>query len=133
MDTGILEDTRGGTGSPGEGNMVQYLTELLQDTCDNSWKAAKRAHSILLHRTQDALMAWDTLKDVNQIRKHYAHMSSSQYSVGSEKSTDTKVVSCFKYNKGFSTLGSDHEWQNTSASSASQHSTNMRQTLRKIV
>ena len=60
-------------------NMVEYLTELLQDACDYSSKAAKGTHSVLLHRMQDGVVPWHNLKDVNKIRKPYAHTASSQY------------------------------------------------------
>ena len=102
-------------------NMVEYLTELLQDACDYSWDAAKGAHSVLLHRIQDGVVAWDNLKDVNKIRKRYAHTASSQYGAGSEKSKGTKVVPCFKYNKGTCTRGTDHEWQNMLLKHICQH------------
>ena len=102
-------------------NMVEYLTELLQDACDYSWEAAKGAHSVLLHRMQDGVVAWDNLKDVNKIRKRYAHTASSQYGAGSEKSRATKVVPCFKYNKGSCTRGTDHEWQNMLLKHICQH------------
>ena len=102
-------------------NMVEYLTELLQDACDYSWEAAKGAHSVLLHRMQDGVVAWDNLKDVNKIRKRYAHTASSQYGAGSERSRVTKVVPYFKYNKGSCTRGTDHKWQNMLLKHICQH------------
>ena len=56
-------------------NMVEYLTELLQDACDFSWDAAKGAHSVLLHKMQDGVLSWDNLEEVHKIRKCYTQTS----------------------------------------------------------
>ena len=37
-------------------NMIDYLTELLQDTCDYSCESAKGAHSILLLLMADSVV-----------------------------------------------------------------------------
>ena len=68
--------------------MVEYLTELLQDACDYSWESAKGAHSVLLH------------------------LLLTMQGVVGERSKITKVVPCFKYNKGSCPRNTDHEWQN---------------------
>ena len=93
-------------------NMVEYLTELLQDACDYSWESAKGAHSVLLHRMQDGVVNWSNLKEVNKIQKRYAQTSSAHQGVVGERSEITKVVPCFKYNKGSCPHNTDHEWQN---------------------
>ena len=80
-------------------NMVEYLTELLHDACYYSWEAAKGAHCVLLHRMQDGVVSWQNLKEVNKICKRYAHTSSTQSATGS-KGKVSKVVQCFKFNKG---------------------------------
>ena len=102
-------------------NMVEYLTELLQDTCDYSWESAKGAHSVLLHRMQDGVVNWSNLKEVNKIRKRYAQTSSAHQGVVGERSKITKVVPCFKYNKGSCPRNSDHEWQNMLLKHSCQH------------
>ena len=101
-------------------NMVEYLTELLQDACDYSWESAKGAHSVLLHHMQDAVVNWSNLKEVNKIRKRYAQTSAGHQGVV-ERSKITKVVPCFKYNKGSCLRNTDHEWQNMLLKHSCQH------------
>ena len=101
--------------------MIEYLTELLQDACNYSWEAAKGAHSVLLHRMQDGVVAWDNLREVNKIRERYVHTSTTHNGASNEKSRITKVVPCFKYNKGTCVHYSDHEWQNMLLELSCQH------------
>ena len=84
-------------------NMVEYLTELLQDACNYSWESAKGVHSVLLHWMQGDVVNWSNLKEVNKILKQYAQTSAFHGAAG-ERSKITKVVSCFKYNKCSSIL-----------------------------
>ena len=84
-------------------NMVEYLTELLQDACNYSWESAKGAHNVLLHWMQGDVVNWSNLKEVNKILKQYAQTSSAFHGAAGERSI-TKVVSCFKYNKCSSIL-----------------------------
>ena len=102
-------------------NMVEYLTELLQDACDYSWESAKGAHSVLLHCMQDGVVNWSNLKEVNKIRKRYAQTSAAHQGAVGERSKITKVVPCFKYNKGSCPCNTDHEWQNMLLKHSCQH------------
>ena len=43
-------------------NVAEFLTELLQDTCDSSWESAKATHCVLLHQIHDGMVSLDNLK-----------------------------------------------------------------------
>ena len=91
-------------------NMSDYVTELLQDACDYGWESAKGAHSVLLHRMQDGVLTWHNVKEIQKIRKRYAHTVANATSV--DKNKVLKIVPCLKYNKGQCSRSNDHEWQN---------------------
>ena len=46
--------------------MYEYLTELMQDTADNTWAAAKGAHAIYMHRMQDQVLNWGDIKKIKK-------------------------------------------------------------------
>ena len=92
-------------------NMIDYLTELMQDACDYTWDSAKGAHSVLLHRMADGVLTWSQIKEVHRIRKRYAQTVSTT-NIQDKNSKSSKVVPCLKYNKGTCLRGNDHEWQN---------------------
>ena len=92
-------------------NMIDYLTELMQDACDYTWESAKGAHLVLLHRMADGVLTWGQAKEVHKIRKRYAQTVSTT-NIQDKNSRSSKVVPCLKYNKGTCLKSSDHEWQN---------------------
>ena len=67
-------------------NMCDYLTELLQDSCDFSWESAKGAHSVLMHRMADGVVNWDHIDEIHKIRRRYAQTTSA--SLGGKRETN---------------------------------------------
>ena len=68
---GFLRIRQEETDSTIKENMIDYLTELMQDACDYTWDSAKGAHSVLLHRMADGVLTWNQLKEVHSVRKRY--------------------------------------------------------------
>ena len=95
-------------------NMIDYLTELIQDSCDFSWEGTKGAHYVLLQRMMDNRLDWTQLDQVHKVRERYAHSASaiSSGNNSSERSKNLKTVACFKYNKHNCNKPGDHEFQN---------------------
>ena len=91
-------------------NMIDYITELMQDACDYSWDSAKGAHAVLLHRMADGVVDWKQLKELHKIRKRYAQTTSTTQ-VQEKASKSQKVVPCLKFNKGVCPRNGDHEWK----------------------
>ena len=40
-------------------NMLKYLAELMEDSHDFSWSAAKGAHAVLLYKMEEGRVRWD--------------------------------------------------------------------------
>ena len=54
-----------------KGNMIEYLTELFQNVCDQCWQADKGAHLVVMTKMEEGLITWGDLKKVNKVRKTY--------------------------------------------------------------
>ena len=91
-------------------NMIDYVTELLQDACDYSWDSAKEAHAVLLHRMAGGIVDWTQLKEVYKIRKRYSQTTSTNQ-VQEKGNKAPRVVPCLKFNKGACIRSGDHEWK----------------------
>ena len=78
-------------------NMIDYLTELIQDSCDFSWEGAKGAHYVLLQRMMANRLDWTQLDQVHKVSERYTHSASTIGSCNnsSERSKSLKSVACF--------------------------------------
>ena len=63
-------------------NMVDYLTELFQNTCDFGWQAAKGAHLVVMTKMEEGLVNWSDLKKVNKVRKTYVRAAGNSPNSG---------------------------------------------------
>ena len=49
-------------------HMLDYLTDLMEDSHDFGWQAAKGSHAVLLCRMEDGKVAWDKTSKIDRIR-----------------------------------------------------------------
>ena len=98
-------------------NMVDYLTELFQNTCDFGWQAAKGAHLVVMTKMEEGLVTWSDLKKVNRIRKTYVRSAGGNNNSNTDnnsynnKKTTRKPSSmpCRDFQEGKCTKQQDHE------------------------
>ena len=64
-------------------NMIEYLIELLQESLDFGWPAAKGAHHVLVHSIIDRLTSWADLESVKKIRERFARTPNTQVETSS--------------------------------------------------
>ena len=89
--------------------MIDYLTELIQDACDFTWEAEKRAYAVLMHRMNESVISWSNRPEIHKLRARYAETTASQ-SISEKKVS--KVVPCLQFNKMTCQRVGDHEWKN---------------------
>ena len=53
-------------------NMLEYMAELMEDSHDFGWSAAKGAHAVLLCKMEEGRVSWDQTPKIDQIRRAYA-------------------------------------------------------------
>ena len=53
-------------------NMLEYLAELMEDSHDFGWSAAKGAHAILLHKMEEGHVSWDQTHKIDWICRAHA-------------------------------------------------------------
>ena len=98
-------------------NMVDYLTELFQNTCDFGWQASKGAHLVVMTKMEEGLVTWSDLKKVNRIRKTYVRSAGGSNNGNTDnnsyknKKTTRKPSSmpCKDFQKGKCSKQQDHE------------------------
>ena len=90
-------------------NMYAYLTELMQDTADNSWAAAKGAHAVLMYRIQDGVLDWRDLEKIQKIRQTYARSVVHNSGDSNAKRGSGNGVPCRNFQSGSCGFPGNHE------------------------
>ena len=54
-------------------NMLEYLSEIMEDSHDFGWAAAKGAHAVLLCKMEEGRLNWSDTQKIDRIRRAYAH------------------------------------------------------------
>ena len=98
-------------------NMVDYLTELFQNTCDFGWQAAKGAHLVVMTKMEESLINWSDLKKVNKVRKTYVRSAggnnngnTDNSSYNNKKATrKPSSMPCKDFQEGKCSKQQDHE------------------------
>ena len=54
-------------------NMLEYLAELMEDSHDFGWNAAKGAHAVLLCKMEEGRVRWEDTHKIDRIRRAHAH------------------------------------------------------------
>ena len=98
-------------------NMVDYLTELFQNTCDFGWQAAKGAHLVVMTKMEEGLVTWADLKKVNKVRKTYvrsaganSNSNTDNNSYNNKKATrKPSSMPCKDFQEGKCSKQQDHE------------------------
>ena len=97
--------------------MVDYLTELFQNTCDFGWQAAKGAHLVVMTKMEEGLVNWSDLKKVNKIRKTYVRSAGSSNSGNTDNNSynnkkatrKPSSMPCKDFQEGKCNKQQDHE------------------------
>ena len=92
--------------------MLEYLSELMEDSHDFGWASAKVSHAVLLCRMEEGRVTWKEIHKIDQVRRAYAHRSTSQ----SQTTSGNKKVGqnyssnpCKYYQRNLCSHKGDHE------------------------
>ena len=92
-------------------NMIDYVTELMQDAVDYSWEAAKGSHFVLHTKLAEGNINWGEIEKIHKMRERYAQTNSQSSNAG-QKPKNLKTVPCFQYNKSHCSKGYEDVYQN---------------------
>ena len=96
-------------------NMLEYLAEIMEDSHDFGWGAAKGAHAVLSCKMEEGRLDWADTHKIDRVRRAYAHKVQSQNSnVPNAKKMFGKntPTPCKFYQKGTCSHKVDHETNN---------------------
>ena len=96
-------------------NMLEYLSEIMEDCHDFGWNAAKGAHAVLLCKMEEGRLDWSETSKIDRIRRAYAHKVQSQNSnvPGTRKNFGKdNPTPCKFFQKGTCSHKVDHEHNN---------------------
>ena len=54
-------------------NMLEYLSEIMDDSHDFGWGAAKGAHAVLLCKMEEGRLNWAETSKIDRIRRAHGH------------------------------------------------------------
>ena len=93
-------------------HMLEYMTDLMEDSHDFGWSAAKASHAVLLCRMEDAKVTWGETNKIGHIRRAHAQRI-APHSFGSSNSKKNnsrdRPTPCKFYQKGSCSHKADHE------------------------
>ena len=92
--------------------MLDYISDLMEDSHDFVWQAAKGCHAVLLVKMEEGKVTWGDTNKIDRIRRaHTQKIQSGQVSgAGNKKSVKSRTpLPCRFYQKGTCGQSQDHE------------------------
>ena len=91
--------------------MLEYLSDIMEDSHDFGWASAKGSHAILLCKMEEGRITWEETNKIDRVRRAYAHRSTSQPQGAHSKKVASKDNSapCRYYQKNSCSHKGDHE------------------------
>ena len=90
--------------------MLDYMTDLMEDSHDFGWPAAKASHAVLLCKMEDNKINWLETEKIDRIRRVHAQRSGSNTSNTSfGRRAKDRPTPCRFFQKGQCSQKGDHE------------------------
>ena len=91
--------------------MLEYLSEIMDDSHDFGWKTAKGAHAVLLCRMEEGRLTWQDTDKIDRIRRAHAQKVHHGASGSNSKRNNGKdsPTPCRYFQKGTCSQKVDHE------------------------
>ena len=92
-------------------NMLNYLSDLLEDANDFSWHGAKAAHAILMCDMERGAVTWDDTAHIDRVRRTHAqkHVQNFRNFGKNGEMVNKRPWFCKSYQSGACTFAKDHE------------------------
>ena len=88
--------------------MLDYLTEIMQNSHNFSWNSVKGVHAVLLCQMEEGRVRWDETKKIDRIRRAHAQKMNSLQGVKRTHSRESATPCCY-YQKGTCSQKIDYE------------------------
>ena len=88
--------------------MLEYLSDIMDDCSDFGWQSAKAAHAVLLCKMEDQKISWGQTEKIDRIRRVHAQKPSTQMAQ-SKIFASRKTMPCRFYQKSSCSHKTDHE------------------------
>ena len=90
--------------------MLEYLSDLMEDSHDFGWAAAKSSHAVLLCKMEEGRVHWNQVDKIDRIRRvHAQRLSGPPAQYQAHKQSSAKVTPCRYYNRGQCSHKTSHE------------------------
>ena len=92
--------------------MLDYMSDLMEDSHDFGWQAAKGCHAVLLVKMEEGKIAWKDTNKIDRVRRAHAQKVQSGHTSNAnvKKSVKNKnPIPCRFYQKGTCGQTQDHE------------------------
>ena len=92
--------------------MLEYLAEIMEDSLDFGFSAAKGSHAVLLCRMEEGRITWNETHKIDRVRRAYAHRSTSQSqnsNVKKKSSIKDASMPCRYFKKNACSHKNDHD------------------------
>ena len=92
-------------------NMLNYLSDLMEDATDFSWQGAKASHAVLLCDMERGAVTWDDMCRIDRIRKAHAqkHIQNPKNFSRNAYDSGKRPWFCKMFQTGSCTFTKDHE------------------------
>ena len=90
-------------------NMLQYLSDLMEDASDFTWVNAKAAHAVLLCQMERGELTWYDTEKINRVRRVHAQKHTNKKSGWGKNEAQRRPWFCKAYQSGHCQYQKDHE------------------------
>ena len=91
--------------------ILDYLADLMEDSHDFGWNAAKGCHAVLLVKMEEGKIDWSDTEKIDRVRRIHAQRSTQNHtqSVNSRNQNREKPTPCKFYQRGTCGQKTDHQ------------------------
>ena len=90
--------------------MIQYMSELMEDATDFSWQGAKAAHAVLLCEFERGSITWGDTNRIERVRRAHAQKHQGTNKNWSKSDQSKKPWFCRFFQNGTCQYQKDHEY-----------------------
>ena len=87
--------------------MLDYLSDIMEDSQDFGWPSAKGAHAVLLCKMEQDKIQWHETSKIDRVRR--AHAQKIGQNPQQNQRNNNKAIPCKYYQKGTCGQSNDHE------------------------
>ena len=92
-------------------HMLEYLSNIMEDSHDFGWQAAMASHAVLLCKMEESKIDWHETNKIDHVRRVHAQTASSNHSqsLANKRTSSRSPTPCRYFQKGTCSKKMDHE------------------------